>query len=66
MPLDLEMMRRVAGQSGIALPVGGNLPQYDGPALTTILQDRLGLKLDSQKAPVSVLVIDSAEKPAAD
>jgi uncharacterized protein (TIGR03435 family) len=65
-PLDLEMLRRVAGQAGMTLPVTPNMPQYDGPAIGTILQDRLGLKLDSQKASVTVLVIDSAEKPAAD
>jgi uncharacterized protein (TIGR03435 family) len=68
LPLDLEVLRRIAGQSGINLPMGAaqNLPQYDGPAMTTILSDRLGLKLDSQKAPVDVLVIDSAEMPVAD
>jgi uncharacterized protein (TIGR03435 family) len=68
LPLDVEVLRRIAGQSGINLPVGAaaNLPQYDGPALTTIISERLGLKLDSQKAPVEVLVIDSAEMPVAD
>lgn len=68
LPLDMEVLRRIAGQSGINLPVGPQaaLPQYDGPAMTTILSERLGLKLDSQKAPVDVIVIDSAEMPAAD
>jgi uncharacterized protein (TIGR03435 family) len=68
LPLDMEILRRVAGQSGINLPAGPPqaLPQYDGPAMTTILNDRLGLKLDSQKAPVEVIVIDSAEIPSAD
>jgi uncharacterized protein (TIGR03435 family) len=69
MPLDPEMLRRVAGQAGMNVPpgpAGANLPQYDGPAIGTILQDRLGLKLDSQKSNVDVLVIDAAEMPAAD
>jgi uncharacterized protein (TIGR03435 family) len=68
LPLDMEILRRIAGQSGINLPAGPQqaLPQYDGPAMTTILSDRLGLKLDSQKAPVDVIVIDSAEMPTAD
>ena len=68
LPLDMEILRRVAGQAGINLPAGPtpNAPQYDGPAMTTIISERLGLKLDTQKAPVPVLVIDSAEMPAAD
>jgi uncharacterized protein (TIGR03435 family) len=68
LPLDMEVLRRIAGQAGINLPAGPapNAPQYDGPAMTTIISERLGLKLDSQKAPVDVLVIDSAELPMAD
>ena len=68
LPLDMEVLRRIAGQSGINLPAGPQqaLPQYDGPAITTILSDRLGLKLDAQKAPVPVIVIDGAEMPTAD
>jgi bla regulator protein blaR1 len=33
------------------------------PALTTAVQEQLGLRLDSQKGPVEMLVIDHAEKP---
>lgn len=36
-----------------------------GPALTTALRDQLGLRLESQKVSVSTLVVDSAQKPAA-
>ena len=35
----------------------------DGPTLSTALQEQLGLKLESQKVPVSYVVIDSAQKP---
>jgi uncharacterized protein (TIGR03435 family) len=37
-----------------------------GASLFTALQEQLGLKLDSQRAPVNVLVIDSAAQPAPD
>ena len=38
----------------------------EGPSLMTLLQEDLGLKLDSQRGPGDVLVIDSAELPTPD
>lgn len=35
----------------------------DGPSHFSALQDQLGLKLESQKVPVSFFIVESAEKP---
>lgn len=50
------------------LPPGVQLPPLDpnAPDLYTALQEQLGLKLESQKAPVDVTVIDSVEHPTED
>jgi uncharacterized protein (TIGR03435 family) len=41
-------------------------PPTDGPSLFTALEEQLGLKLESTKAPVDVLVIDTIDRPAED
>jgi uncharacterized protein (TIGR03435 family) len=40
-------------------------PDPLGPALFTALPEQLGLRLESSKAPIEVLVIDHVQKPAA-
>lgn len=38
-------------------------PDADPPSLFTALSEQLGLRLESQKAPVEIFVIDAVEKP---
>ena len=62
---DPEVMLRMASQLGLNIPTP-NLPPSDSPALLTAIQEQLGLKLDSQRAPVDMLVIDHVEAPTPD
>jgi uncharacterized protein (TIGR03435 family) len=53
------------------IPQGGGPPgapsiDPNGPSIFTAVQEQLGLKLESTKAPVDVLVIDHVEQPMPD
>jgi len=66
--LDLQAVLAMAQGMGVNVPAGAaaNLPPSDGSSLTTALSEQLGLKLDSVRAPIDVLVIDSVEAPTPD
>jgi uncharacterized protein (TIGR03435 family) len=68
MKLDLAQLLAMARGLGMNIPAGAeaNLPQSDGSSLMTALNEQLGLKLDSVRAPVDVLIIDSVEAPSLD
>jgi uncharacterized protein (TIGR03435 family) len=68
MKLDIQTLLAMAQGMGVNVPAGAaaRLGQSDGSSLMTALQEQLGLKLDSVRAPVDVLVIDSVEAPTPD
>src|SRR4051812_39162417 len=67
MKLDLQMVLALAQRMGANVPAAAaNIPQSDGTSLATVLNEQLGLKLESVRGPVDVVVIDSVEAPAAD
>jgi uncharacterized protein (TIGR03435 family) len=66
-PDQLRDFKASAGLPPGTLPrVNGVQFDPDGPSIFTAIQEQLGLKLESTKAPVDVLMIDHAEKPAPD
>ena len=59
---DLDLFFQPEGLGGALV---GPPPQSlsDAPALTTALQDELGLRLEPRRGPVDVLVVDRIERP---
>jgi uncharacterized protein (TIGR03435 family) len=62
----------IAGLRGLPAGVGAGRGDHDGPppadpngvSIFTAVQEQLGLRLESQKGPIDVLIIDSAVKPS--
>lgn len=57
--------KQLAARGGIPAGAGrGGGRVEEMPDLRTALQEQLGLKLESAKAPVEFLIIESAEEPS--
>ncbi|MBV9746960.1 MAG: TIGR03435 family protein [Acidobacteriia bacterium] len=45
-------------------PVPGDTVPSNGPSIFTALQEQLGVRIESQRALVDILVIDRVDKPS--
>jgi bla regulator protein BlaR1 len=57
----VAMFTRMAVPEGFGAPP----PDWHGPTLFTALEEQLGLKLESQKGPVEMFMIERIERPSA-
>ena len=65
--VDLPVIDRtgIKGLFDITLKSAANaILQPDGPTVSTLVQEQLGLKLVSAKTPIEVIVIDHVERPS--
>jgi len=58
------MMGGPGGPGGPMPPDAPPPPDANGPALFTAIEEQLGLKLESQKAPMDTVIIDHVERPS--
>lgn len=56
----------LTGTFDLALTWDADLAAGQGVSLFAAVQEQLGLRLDAQRGPVDVLVVDRAEPPAED
>jgi len=67
MKLDIQAVLAMARAMGANVPAAAaNITPSDGSSLMTALNDQLGLKLDSVRVPMDVVVVDSVEAPSPD
>ena len=63
---DLDLDYAPSPPAGVAAAAPDAAAQSDAPSIFTAVQEQLGLKFESTKGPVDVLVIDHVERPTED
>jgi uncharacterized protein (TIGR03435 family) len=63
---DIELETELLQRPGIPAQVAQTVTPREGLSLFTALQEQLGLKLEPERGPVDVLIIDRVEKPTPD
>lgn len=63
---DFTLKYLFEGRGGQPLPPNIPAPDPDAPSLYTAIQEQLGIKLESGKAPVEMTIIDSIDHPTDD
>ena len=71
--LSVQLQRQVLDRTGLSGPFSFDLSfatdqtsDADRPSLFTALQEQLGLKLDSLRAPLEMLIVESVQQPTPD
>jgi uncharacterized protein (TIGR03435 family) len=64
--VDLEWTPALGTQGSVGADAVSGPSAGDSPPLFTALEDQLGLKLESTRGPVEILVVDHVEHPTAD
>ena len=71
--LSVQLQRQVHGRTGLSGRFSFDLSfatdqtsDPDRPSLFTALQEQLGLKLESRRAPLEMLIVESVQQPTPD
>jgi len=64
-PFDVRLDFQADQTTSALPPPPPGTPESDQPSIVPALQDQLGLRLESTKGPVEVMVIDHVERPSA-